>query len=118
MANLQEVLDAQPNVIDFLRNQQAGPNVYPGVPAEYTNWRNEQRAWAKTAVLFNQSYHMVELLVEGPGAFAMLEALGINAMFVGNNLMDYLVHAPSEDAVRRLEPDLRALKAVKARGEA
>jgi len=79
MANLQDVLDAQPNVIDFLRNQQAGPNVYPGVPAEYTNWRNEQRAWAKTAVLFNQSYHMVELLVEGPGAFAMLEALGINS---------------------------------------
>ncbi len=79
MANLQDVLDAQSNVIDFLRNQQAGPNVYPGVPAEYTNWRNEQRAWAKTAVLFNQSYHMVELLVEGPGAFAMLEALGINS---------------------------------------
>lgn len=79
MASLQDVLDAQPNVIDFLRNQQAGPNVYPGVPAEYSNWRNEQRAWAKTAVLFNQSYHMVELLVEGPDAFAMLEALGINS---------------------------------------
>jgi glycine cleavage system aminomethyltransferase T len=77
--NLQDVLDGAGNVIDFLRNQQAGPNVYPGVPAEYSNWRNEQRAWAKTAVLFNQSYHMVELMVEGPGAFAMLEALGINS---------------------------------------
>jgi len=32
----------------FLRNQQAGPNVYPGVPAEYTNWRDEQRAWAES----------------------------------------------------------------------
>ena len=79
MANLQDVLNAQSNVIDFLRNQQAGPNVYPGVPAEYSNWRNEQRGWAKTAVLFNQSYHMVELMVEGPGAFAMLEYLGINS---------------------------------------
>ncbi len=79
MANLQDVLNAQPDVIDFLRNQQAGPNVYPGVPAEYTNWRSEQAAWAKTAVLFNQSYHMVELMIEGPGAFAMLEALGINS---------------------------------------
>ncbi len=56
-----------------------GPNVYPGVPAEYTNWRSEQKAWAKTAVLFNQSYHMVELMIEGPGALAMLEALGINS---------------------------------------
>ena len=22
-----------------------GPNVYPGVPAEFTNWRDEQQAW-------------------------------------------------------------------------
>ena len=77
--NLQEVLDGAGNTVDFLRNQQAGPNVYPGVPAEYSNWRNEQRAWAKTAVLFNQSYHMVELMVEGPDAFAFLNALGINS---------------------------------------
>ena len=55
---LQQKLDSVGNVVDFLRNQQTGPNVYPGVPAEYSNWRNEQRAWAKTAVLFNQSYHM------------------------------------------------------------
>ena len=55
---LQQKLDAQADVVDFLRNQQVGPNVYPGVPAEYSNWRNEQRAWAKSAVLFNQSYHM------------------------------------------------------------
>ena len=47
---LQQKLDAQADVVDFLRNQQVGPNVYPGVPAEYSNWRNEQRAWSKTAV--------------------------------------------------------------------
>ena len=71
---LQQKLDAQADVVDFLRNQQVGPNVYPGVPAEYSNWRNEQRAWAKSAVLFNQSYHMVELYVRGPEAFALLVA--------------------------------------------
>ena len=76
---LQQKLDAQTDVVDFLRNQQVGPNVYPGVPAEYSNWRNEQRAWAKTAVLFNQSYHMVELYVRGPEAFALLEYLAINS---------------------------------------
>src|SRR5688572_28122859 len=76
---LQQKLDAQADVVDFLRNQQVGPNVYPGVPAEYSNWRNEQRAWAKTAVLFNQSYHMVELYVRGPDAFALLEYLAINS---------------------------------------
>ena len=49
------------------------------MPAEYSNWRNEQRAWAKTAVLFNQSYHMVELYVRGPDAFELLEYLAINS---------------------------------------
>ncbi len=68
--NLEELLGAVGSPVDFLRNQQVGPNVYPGVPAEYSNWRNEQRAWAETAVLFNQSYHMVELYVRGPDAFS------------------------------------------------
>ena len=77
--NLQQKLDGVGNVVDFLRNQQAGPNLYPGVPAEYSNWRNEQRAWADSAVLFNQSYHMVELYVRGPDAFALLEYLAINS---------------------------------------
>jgi syringate O-demethylase len=76
---LQQKLDSVGNVVDFLRNQQTGPNVYPGVPAEYTNWREEQRGWAETAVLFNQSYHMVELYVRGPEAFDLLQYLAINS---------------------------------------
>ncbi len=76
---LQQKLDAAGNVVELLRNQQVGPNPYPGVPAEYSNWRNEQRGWAESAVLFNQSYHMVELYVRGPDAFALLEYLAINS---------------------------------------
>jgi syringate O-demethylase len=76
---LQQKLDAAGDIVSLLRNQQAGPNPYPGVPAEYSNWRNEQRAWAKSAVLFNQSYHMVELYVRGPEAFQLLEYLAINS---------------------------------------
>jgi syringate O-demethylase len=77
--SLQQVLDASGDIVEMLRNAQVGPNVYPGVPAEYSNWRTEQQAWAKTAVLFNQSYHMVDLEVSGPDAFAMLNYLGINS---------------------------------------
>ncbi|HSG33992.1 MAG TPA: aminomethyl transferase family protein [Sphingomonadaceae bacterium] len=77
--NLQQKLDAAGDIVTLLRNQQVGPNPYPGVPAEYSNWRNEQRAWAETAVLFNQSYHMVELYVRGPDAFKLLEYLAINS---------------------------------------
>ncbi len=75
---LQQKLDAAGDIVELLRNQQVGPNVYPGVPAEYSNWRDEQRAWAETAVLFNQSFHMVELYVRGKDAFALLESLAIN----------------------------------------
>jgi syringate O-demethylase len=77
--SLASVIGAQANLVDFLRNQQVGPNVYPGVPAEYSNWRAEQWAWGHTAVLYNQSYHMVDLAVRGPDAFKMLEHLGINS---------------------------------------
>ncbi len=77
--SLTSLLAGQVNIAHFLRNQQAGPNVYPGVPAEFTNWRDEQRGWAKTCVLFNQSYHMAELMVEGSGAFEFLNGLGINS---------------------------------------
>ncbi|WP_315761194.1 syringate O-demethylase [Sphingomonas sp. Y38-1Y] len=77
--SLQSVLDQGGDIVDLLRNQQVGPNVYPGVPAEYSNWRTEQQAWATKAVLFNQSFHMVDLEVSGPDAFAMLNYLGINS---------------------------------------
>ena len=77
--SLESLLNGVDSVVDLLRNQQGGPNVYPGVPAEYTNWRDEQRAWAMSCVLFNQSYHMAELMVEGPDALEFLNGLGINS---------------------------------------
>ncbi|GAA5049412.1 syringate O-demethylase [Thermocatellispora tengchongensis] len=78
--SLEDVLNGvQTNVADYLRNLPAGPNVYPGVPPEYTNWRDEQYAWQHTCVLFNQSYHMAELLVEGGDALKLLSYLGVNS---------------------------------------
>ena len=77
--NLEELLQSAGNPVDLLRNQQTGPNVYPGVPAEYTNWRDETQAWQRAAVLFNQSYHMADLAVEGPDAFKMLSYLSMNS---------------------------------------
>jgi len=49
--NLEELLRSVPSTVDMLRNAQVGPNVYPGVPAEYTNWRDEQWGWQHTCVL-------------------------------------------------------------------
>jgi syringate O-demethylase len=77
--NLEDLLKSVGNTAKYLRNMQTGPNVYPGVPPEFTNWRNEQQAWQKTCVLFNQSYHMAELLVEGTDAMKLLHDLGVNS---------------------------------------
>jgi syringate O-demethylase len=49
------------------------------VPPEYSNWRDEQRAWQQTCVLFNQSYHMEDMYVSGPDALRLLSDLGINS---------------------------------------
>jgi syringate O-demethylase len=78
-SSLQDLLETVENPVELLRNAQAGPNVYPGVPAEFTNWRDEMQAWQTTCVLFNQSYHMADLAVEGPDALKLLTALGVNS---------------------------------------
>jgi glycine cleavage system aminomethyltransferase T len=77
--SLEDVLAAAENPVDLLRNAQVGPNVYPGVPAEFTNWRDEQMAWQSTCVLFNQSYHMADLAVEGSDARKLLSHLAVNS---------------------------------------
>ncbi|MGH2935826.1 MAG: syringate O-demethylase [Gaiellaceae bacterium] len=77
--SLEDVLAAAGNPVELLRNSQAGPNVYPGVPAEFTNWRDETQAWQRTCVLFNQSYHMADLAVEGPDARRLLSDLAVNS---------------------------------------
>ena len=76
--SLEDLIHAAGNPVDMLRNSQTGPNVYPGVPPEFTNWRDEQEAWQKTAVLFTLSFHMADLLVEGRDAVKLLSRLGIN----------------------------------------
>jgi len=76
--NLEQVIQKAGNVVDMLRNSKIGAYVYPVVPTEYTNWRTEQAAWRESAVLFDQSHHMAELLVTGPDAFKMLNYLASN----------------------------------------
>ena len=77
--NLEELLGTVASPVELLRNSQAGPNVYPGVPAEFTNWLDEQQAWQRTCVLFNQTYHMADLAVEGPDARELLSRLAVNS---------------------------------------
>jgi syringate O-demethylase len=76
--SLEDLLQAAGGPVKMLRESQTGPYVYPVVPPEYSNWRDEQRAWRETCILFNQSYHMTDMYVEGPDAPKLLERLGVN----------------------------------------
>lgn len=82
--------------VKLLRNSGIGPYVYPVVPSEYTNWRDEQQAWQKTCLLFNQSYHMTDMYVEGPDAAKLLEKLGVNTFknFTPNKAKQYIPCSP------------------------
>jgi vanillate/3-O-methylgallate O-demethylase len=77
--SLEDVLQTAGNPVDMLRNSQIGAYVYPVVPPEFTNWRDEQLAWRQTCVLYDQSHHMVDLFVEGPDAFKLLSYLTVNS---------------------------------------
>jgi glycine cleavage system aminomethyltransferase T len=77
--SLEDLLQTFENPVKMLRNSQVGPYVYPVVPPEFTNWRDEQRAWQQTCILFNQSFHMTDMYVEGPEALKLLSDYGVNS---------------------------------------
>ncbi len=77
--NLEEKLQSVPSPVEMLRHSQIGAYVYPVVPSEFTNWRDEQQGWRKTCVLYDQSHHMVDIYVEGPDALKLLSYLTINS---------------------------------------
>ncbi len=77
--SLEEKLQATGGAVEMARNSQIGPYVYPAVPGEFSNWRDEQVAWQKTSALFDQSHHMLDLQIEGPDTIRLLSDLGVNS---------------------------------------
>jgi vanillate/3-O-methylgallate O-demethylase len=77
--SLEDLLHAVGDPVELARNSQIGPYVYPMVPSEFSNWRDEQRAWRETCALFDQSHHMTDLSLEGPDVIRLLSTLGVNS---------------------------------------
>ncbi|MGZ8693096.1 MAG: vanillate/3-O-methylgallate O-demethylase [Gaiellaceae bacterium] len=77
--SLESLLQTVGNPVELVRNSQIGPYVYPNVPSEFSNWRDEQHAWRKTCCLFDQSYHMTDMYIKGPEALKLLSDLGVNS---------------------------------------
>jgi vanillate/3-O-methylgallate O-demethylase len=78
--NLEGALQAVGGPVKLLRGSQTGPYVFPVVAPEYTNWRDEQRAWKEGVALLNLSYHMTDLYLRGPDALKVLQKVGLTKM--------------------------------------
>ncbi|MFV0244720.1 MAG: aminomethyl transferase family protein [Qingshengfaniella sp.] len=82
MKTLQDLINAKPNLVDYFYNDtisqyhKSRTSLFSTLIApEYSNWRDEQRAWRQTAVLFDQSHHMPVLYVKGKDATRLLASL-------------------------------------------
>lgn len=76
--SLQEALDRVGSPVGLLRNSPARPHVFPVTP-EFSNWRSEQHSWRTSCALLDQSHHMTDLFLGGPGAERLLSGLAVNS---------------------------------------
>ncbi|HEY3656327.1 MAG TPA: hypothetical protein VGL34_15280 [Steroidobacteraceae bacterium] len=95
--NLEQIIKASGNPVEMLRNSQLGAYIYPVVAPEFSNWRSEQQAWRKTAVLFDQSHHLVDLLIRGRDSLRLLSDTAVNSMkdFAVDRAKQYVATSPS-----------------------
>ncbi len=77
--SLEDKLRRAGNPVTMLRDAPSGKYVHAGVPPEYSNWLDEQRAWRESAALFDQSHHMTDVHFEGPEVMRLLSDFGINS---------------------------------------
>ncbi|WP_159499836.1 aminomethyl transferase family protein [Microbacterium sp. 18062] len=64
--------------VQALRELPRYSTTYPGLAAQYSNWRSEQKAWREDVALLDQSFHMANLFVDGPDAVKVFADLAIN----------------------------------------
>lgn len=77
MSSLDDEIRANGGPLALLRSGRSGAFPFP-IPAEFTNWRDEQESWRNTAALMDLSHHMTDLTVEGPDTYRLLSELGAN----------------------------------------
>jgi len=79
-SNLEEAIAEAGSPHTLLWESQSPPAVVPRVVPEFTNWRDEQLAWRRTAVLYDQSHHMADLNISGPDALRLISDLAVNSV--------------------------------------
>ncbi|HWI31799.1 MAG TPA: aminomethyl transferase family protein [Microbacterium sp.] len=77
--NLEDALREAGGATNLLWDSRVRTALAARVPAEFSNWRDEQRASRTGAVLFTQSHHMADLFIRGKDALRLISGLGINS---------------------------------------
>jgi vanillate/3-O-methylgallate O-demethylase len=103
--SLQDLIDSSPSLVDHLFSNRKGSVVRDAVlrqptqfvQPEFTNWRDEQRAWRETVALYDQSYHMTTTFVRGEDALSLFMSLGVNGFktFGPDRARHYVCCSPS-----------------------
>ncbi len=95
-SSLQDRINGFGDALTMMRNSQTGPYQFP-IPAEFSNWRNEQRAWREGVALMDQSFHMTDLYVEGPDVIAFVSSLAVNSFsnFGDGKAKQFIACAPN-----------------------
>ncbi|MFD1985741.1 aminomethyl transferase family protein [Mesorhizobium newzealandense] len=76
--SLESILTAAGGPVNLLRGSNLGPYRFPVIPPEFTNWRDEVRAWKDSCALLEQSYHMTELHLRGSQVIPFLSEIAVN----------------------------------------
>lgn len=78
MKTLHDRITAHVSASAMLQNARTGAYQFP-IPAQFTNWMEEVRAWRHGVVLLDQSYHMTDLYLRGQDVVAFLSHVGVNS---------------------------------------
>lgn len=117
--NLEQKISAEGGVLNMLRGSALGHVIFPGIPPEFTNWRDEQSAWQHSVVMFEQSFHMTELHLRGADALKFITYFATNKLSdlhpmrakqlvmvdqSGRLISDAIVFCESDDFLRVVGP--------------
>ncbi len=76
---LQDAIAGAGSAHALLWKSQTPAAVIARLTPEFTNWRDEQLAWRRTSVLFDQCHHMWNLNIKGPDALKLIRDTAINS---------------------------------------
>ncbi|WJL94398.1 aminomethyl transferase family protein [Microbacterium sp. ET2] len=74
---LAQAIAREASPVELLRNQNWPAFTFPVAP-EFTNWRDEQRAWNTSVALMDQSHHMTQLFMDGADLIPLLQSISPN----------------------------------------